>query len=165
VERLRWFVHVVPRTLRAFVPALASPDDDFARAHLRGGELELYLAMDRRDRHHGVAVARAVLARDPRADDVVVRAALLHDAGKAVAPYRAWERIVVHLYTPRDERLDERVPPLAGAWRRHREHAATGARRIREAGGDPHVADLVERHHEPGPDPQARLLADADRAT
>jgi hypothetical protein len=147
VTSLRWFANVVPRTLRALLPALATPDDDFARQRLPHPELELYLAMDRRDRHHAVAVARSLLARDPHADDLLMRAALLHDVGKAIAPYRAWERILVHLYTPAEERAAPAA--LADAWRRHRQHPALGAQRIREAGGDPLVADLGARDHRP----------------
>ena len=93
-------MNVVPRTVRAFVPALARPDDTFARQVLTPPEFGLYLAMDPRDRHHGVRVARGVLALAPDADAVLVRAAILHDVGKSVAPYRAWERIAVHLAAP-----------------------------------------------------------------
>jgi hypothetical protein len=51
----------------------------------------------------------------------------------------------------------------AGAWRRHRDHAARGAAVLRAAGGDPRVADLVERHHRRPADDEALLrLARAD---
>jgi putative nucleotidyltransferase with HDIG domain len=172
VKPLGWFLNVVPRTLRAFLPALARPDDAFAREVLRdAAEYRLYLAMDPRDRHHAVAVARAVLARDAHADDVVVRAAILHDVGKSVAPYRAWERIAVHLYTPGEAALEPEgaarwaCPALRSAWHRHRHHAERGAALIVAAGGDPRVADLVARHHERGGDPRLALIAAADAAT
>jgi putative nucleotidyltransferase with HDIG domain len=165
VKPLRWFVNVVPRTVRAFVPALARPDDPFARSALPPRELALYLAMDARDRHHGVRVARSVLELDPDADDVLVRAALLHDVGKSVAPYRAWERIAVHLYALAGPRV-RRGPPrgLRDAWLRHVHHAETGAALLRRAGA-PEVADLVARHHDPDPDPRLALLRAADEAT
>jgi putative nucleotidyltransferase with HDIG domain len=176
VKPLRWFVNVVPRTVRAFVPALARPDDAFARAALPPRELALYLAMDARDRHHGVRVARSLLERDPEADDVLVRAALLHDVGKSVAPYRAWERIAVHLYAlagarglggvPARGGRALRAPPrgLRDAWTRHARHAETGAALLRRAGAH-EVAALVARHHDPDPDPRLALLRAADEAT
>ncbi len=160
---VRWFLNVVPRTLRAFVPALARPDDPFAREVLRPEEFALYLRMDPRDRHHGVAVARAVLARDPGAESVVLRAAILHDVGKSVAPYRAWERIAVHVLVPASRR--PRRGALGDALRRHLEHAERGAELIRAAGGDARVADLVARHHHSDPEPHLALLRAADEAT
>ncbi|CAN5825766.1 HD domain-containing protein [soil metagenome] len=170
VKRVRWLLNVVPRTARAFLPGLARPDDAFAREVLSAAEYELYLAMDRRDRHHGVAVARAVLALAPDAERLVVRAALLHDVGKSIAPYRAWERIAVHLYTPprgverRAGRWTEIGDRLDDAWRRHRDHAERGAALIRDAGGDHGVADIVARHHRADAlrDPRVALIARAD---
>ena len=161
---MRWYLNVVPRTLRAFVPALARPDDPFAREVLLPEEFALYLRMDPRDRHHGVAVARAVLARDPGAESVVLRAAILHDVGKSVAPYRAWERIAVHVLLPAASGRG-RSGALGDALRRHREHAERGAELIRAAGGDARVAALVARHHDPDPEPRLALLRAADEAT
>jgi hypothetical protein len=164
VKPLAWYLNVVPRTVRAFAPALARPDDDFARGVLEGPELRLYLAMDPRDRVHAVAVARAYAARR-HGDRLGLRAALLHDVGKSTAPYRAWERILVHLYTPARLLDGDGGRGLAGAWRRHRLHPERGAAMIVAAGGDPDVADLVARHHRPGSDSRLRLLAALDEGT
>lgn len=165
MRRAAWFLNVVPRTLRAFLPALARPDDAFARQVLPEPELGLYLGMDPRDRHHGVAVARAVAARCGEPDPRLLRAALLHDVGKSRAPYRAWERIAVHLYTPREGRSRRLQAPLHDAWERHRRHAAEGAAMILAAGGDPEVAALVARHHDAAGDARLTLLAEADGST
>lgn len=161
-----WFLNAALRTARAFVPGLARPDDAFAASWLPSVEYDLYRRMDPRDRDHACRVARAVLAIAPRADAIIVRAALLHDVGKADAPYRAWERIVVHVYTPASG-TSRRAPhrAVADAWRRHRDHASRGAAMILAAGGDARVADLVLHHHDAnGPD-EAALIRRVDART
>jgi putative nucleotidyltransferase with HDIG domain len=156
---------LVARTARGLRPGLARPDDAFAAHHLAGAELAAYRRMDPRDRDHACRVARGLLAAVPDADPLWVRAALLHDVGKSGVPYRVWERVVVHLWTP-GEALLRRAPRVwAAAWRRHRDHAAVGAAALRAAGVDPRVADLVERHHRPSDGDEAlRRLAEADEA-
>ena len=159
---------LLARTARAFAPALARPDDAFAEAWLPEPERALYRAMDARDRDHGCRVARRLLRDHPDADATWVRAALLHDVGKSGAPYRAWERIAVHLV-----RGDARSraasrwggPALARAIERDRDHAAIGGRMLAAAGADPRVVELVAEHHRPrAGDPAAAALAAADAA-
>ena len=154
---------LVTRTARGLAPGLACPDDAFAEARLAGAELAAYLAMDPRDRDHACRVARRLLAAAPGAESAWVRAALLHDVGKAVGRYRLWERVLVHVWTP-DEALAGRFPvALAEAWGRHRDHAVLGAARLAAAGVDPRVVELVARHHDPpGADEALRRLAAAD---
>ena len=155
---------LLARTARAFVPSLARPDDAFAEAWLAEPERALYRAMDVRDRDHGCRVARRLLHDHPDAADTWVRAALLHDVGKSVAPYRAWERIAVHLV--RRRATDGAAPggALARAVARDREHAAVGARMLAAAGAEARVVDLVAGHHRPPGDPAAAALAAADAA-
>lgn len=158
-------MNAAARTVRGALPALAAPDDAWARARLPNPERALYLAMDVRDRDHAVRVARALLDRNPDAPGELVRAALLHDVGKSRRRYRVGERVAVHLLraSPPPER-----PTLAG-WRGARQvaahHAAYGARMIRDAGGDDRVAQLVERHERPCGDRDAALLHEIDRRT
>jgi len=156
---------LVARTARGVAPARAHPDDALAAAFLVGAEFEAYRAMDPRDRDHAGRVARRLLAELPEADPLWVRAALLHDVGKAAVPYRLWERVLVHLWTP-EPALAARFPaPFAAAWRRHREHAARGAADLRARGVDARVVDLVARHHDaPAGDEALRRLARADEA-
>jgi putative nucleotidyltransferase with HDIG domain len=163
VRPAAWFLNVIPRTLRAFLPVLARPDDAFARRVLSSREYRLYAAMDARDRHHGVVVAKGVLRRAPDAEAALVRAALLHDVGKSDAPYRPWERIAVHVVAPAGPPPWLAHEGLRRAWNRHRDHARRGADMIRAAGGDPVVADLVARHHDG--DARVALIAAADEAT
>jgi len=154
------------RTLRAFVPALARPDDAFAERWLPSAERALYRRMDRRDRDHACRVARGLLAAAPQASPLLVRAALLHDVGKADRPYRAWERIAVHVYRPRRGAVPaDGAAGLAALWRHHHEHPARGAAMILAAGGDPEVAALVRAHHDSDGPSELELLRRVDART
>ena len=154
------------RTLRAFVPALARPDDAFAERWLPPPERALYERMDRRDRDHACRVARGLLAAQPQASAVLVRAAFLHDVGKADRPYRPWERIAVHVYRPPRGTVQETgVAGLAASWRHHQEHPARGAAMILAAGGDPEVAAFVRVHHDRDGPSELELLRRVDART
>jgi len=166
VKPAAWYLNAAVRTARAFVPGLARPDDAFAAAWLPRVEYDLYRRMDPRDRDHACRVARALLELAPGAAPTLVRAALLHDVGKADAPYRPWERIVVHVYTPASD-ASRRAPTrgVAAAWRRHRDHAARGAAMILAAGGDAAVAELVRHHHDADGPEGVALLRRVDART
>ena len=151
-------VNLAARTFRAFFPATLEPDDGFAESRLSAAEYALYADMDVRDRHHACQVAQAVLSEVPAASKVLVRAALLHDVGKSGARYRAWERILVHLYTPRSLPREPRLGGLRGAWQRRLHHEHYGAELIRRAGGDAEVANIVARHHRPAGHAEAEQL-------
>lgn len=128
----------------ALRPGSVQPDDEWAAAELRVEELVLYRAMDPRDRDHAVKVAKRLLQRYPEAPGHVVRAALLHDVGKALRPYRPLERVLTGLWCPEVE-----IEPLCkgyyGAWQVRKHHPIYGARRIL----DLEVAALVREHHAP----------------
>ena len=154
-----WLANVSVRTLKAFVPSLARADDSFAREWLSDREYQLYGALDVRERDHACRVAKAVLAKTSIPQ--LVRAALLHDIGKG-GKYRALERILVHLYTPRGVPAEPNFIGLRGAWQRNKYHAERGAQLLRSVGGCERVAQLIERHHEPGEDDEARLLKEIE---
>ena len=132
------------RLYRAFRPAQATPDDAWALAELSIEEAHLYKAMDVRDREHAVWVAQRLLQRYPEAPSYAVRAALLHDSGKAMRPYRPLERILTGLVG-----LEVPIEPLdkglRGAWQIRRHHPEYAAMRIL----DPQVAQIVREHHQP----------------
>lgn len=158
-----WYLNAARRTVTAVWPALAPPDDAFAATHLPPAERRLYLSMDPRDRHHACEVAKALLRRHPDAEGALVRAALLHDVGKAARPYRVLERILVHLLPERSLPEEPRLKGLDGAMQMKLHHQRYGARMIRSAGGSEAVARLVERHHVPGG--EAELLRRIDDET
>lgn len=142
--------NTVWRTVTALFPALARPDDTFAKTLLAKAEYELYRTMDVRDRAHACAVTRRLLTRYPDASPELRRAALLHDVGKASACYNPWLRILAALYTPRRIAPEPRLSGVRGAWQVKRHHDRYGAAIILQAGGDARVAELVARHHAGG---------------
>ena len=159
VRFFSWLANVSVRTLKAFVPSLARADDSFAREWLSDVEYQLYGSLDVRERDHACRVAKAVLAKTSAPQ--IIRAALLHDIGK-MGKYGALERILVHLYTPSDIPAEPDFTGLRGAWQRNRYHPERGAQLLRSVGGCERVAQLIERHHEPGKDDEARLLKEIE---
>ncbi|PNY80598.1 HD domain-containing protein [Deinococcus koreensis] len=132
----------------------AHPDDRWALTHLTPEERRVYLGMDARDREHACRVTRHLLSDHPDAEPEVIAAALLHDCGKSLRPYRVAERVLVGLIPNRVARL---LPPV-GALGIRAHHPELGARLLAHAGARPRVARLVARHHHPGGDPEAGLL-------
>lgn len=132
------------RLYKAFRPDLLKPDDAWAYGYLQPEERGLYGSMDVRDREHALQVAKRLLEHYPDAPEYAVRAALLHDAGKAVRVYRPLERILTGLI-----HWSTSAEPLQQGWwgavqvRQH--HPLYAARRI----GDPAVAQIVLEHHAP----------------
>jgi len=108
--------------------------------------------MSRRDQHHGIDLVRT-LQRQGHRDRALLRAALLHDVGKA-GHLRLWHRVAVVLveqFAPAmlhrlaDDRPGSRGYPFFA----HLNHPRLGAERAREAGCDWLTVDLIQRHHEP----------------
>lgn len=130
----------ISRGIRAILN-LARPDDAWARRFLTESEARLFMTMDPRDREHGVAVARALLARFPHAPQKAIRAALLHDVGKTLRPYIAFERIILGLFDPILPHLPSRPlkKGLAGAVQLRRHHEVYGAEMVE----DPEVAAMI----------------------
>jgi putative nucleotidyltransferase with HDIG domain len=152
------------RLLRAMRPEFAKPDDAWARMRLPDAEYRVYASMDARDREHAVRVAKKLLKLKPDASDLLVRAALLHDCGKQVRPYSWRERIWVGLQplakTNFDDLIAQNRAPTALEVRAL--HPQLGAALIRAAGGDPRVAQIVERHHQAGDDADAAWIHAVD---
>ncbi|WP_407570355.1 HD domain-containing protein [Deinococcus altitudinis] len=146
------------RLARSLTAAQADPDDAWAAGHLTSGEWRVYIGMDQRDREHALRVTRALLLARPaaspeRPSPELLAAALLHDCGKQLRPYRVWERVAAGLVPGRWARH----LPVGALWVRGR-HPELGARLLRAAGARERVAELVLRHHEPGEDADAELL-------
>ena len=152
-RKVRSYGGKVARLMRSLFAAQARPEDAWAVSCLTSPEARVYLGMDPRDREHACRVARHLRRAHPHAAPEVVAAALLHDCGKSVRPYRVLERVLVGLVPYRVSRLLP-VGPLAV--RAH--HPELGAELLARAGARPRVVRLVARHHRPGEDPDAALL-------
>lgn len=122
---------------------------------LKGGERRLFEAQGKADRRHAVRVACRLLAAG-HSDALLVRAALLHDVGKAGAGIQVWHRVAWVLLGGLVRRSRAR-PFVALA-----NHPSIGATMLRAAGADPRVVALVAGHPLPGDEERARLLAWAD---
>jgi hypothetical protein len=137
------------RLLRAMRSEFAKPDDAWAAQFLPPLEYRVYANMDARDREHGVRVAQHLLRLKPDASAILIRAALLHDCGKQVRPYKWRERVWAGLQgIPEldfDTAMQKKVPLTALEVRAL--HPQLGAMLIRGAGGDARVAEIIERHH------------------
>ncbi len=160
--RLERLGNTLWRTLIAFLPSLAQPDDAYARTLLSEAEFGLYQMMDVRDRAHACGVARRLVALDPAAPAELRRASLLHDVGKAGGRYNPLARIIAALYTPAQIAPAPRLSGLRGAWQVKRHHDRYGAELILAAGGGRRVAEIVARHHRPNGDLAAAQLRDVD---
>lgn len=144
----------VRRLARSVRAVDAHPDDAWAVSLLTAGEARVYRGMDPRDREHACRVTLHLLREHPAADPELVAAALLHDCGKSVRPYRVAERVLVGLVPTRLARL---LPPVGALGIRAR-HPELGATLLAHAGARARVADLVAHHHRPADDADAELL-------
>lgn len=148
------YVAKARRLARSVRAVDAHPDDAWALTHLTPGEARVYRGMDPRDREHACRVTLHLLREHPGANPELVAAALLHDCGKSVRPYRVAERVLVGLVPTRLARV---LPPL-GALGIRAQHPRLGATLLTHAGARPRVARLVALHHRPGSELDAALL-------
>lgn len=93
---------------------------------------------------------------------VVVRAALLHDVGKLGSDNNVVWRVISHLAGPSTAPPEPRLGSLAGVRQAAVHHPVYGEALILAAGGDPEVARLVARHHDPQGDAGAALIKGCD---
>lgn len=161
----RWFLNAARRTVVAAVPWLARPDDVWAAAHLNEAEVQLFMQLPAQERAHGVEVAKRLLTMNKDARPELLRAALLHDVGKLGTPQFVLWRVLTHLLPEAGYQPQPRLAGLAGARQARTHHAAYGADLIRASGGSEEVAQLVERHHNPGGSQELQLLKKADERT
>ena len=160
MSRLSHIPHTIRKVWRlgrSLHEGQARPDDLWAVSRLTPAEGRVFLQMDARDREHALRVAQALQAAQPEAGDELLAAALLHDCGKLVWPYRVWERVGAGLLPVRNSAALSWPPAQVRA-----HHPQWGAALIRRAGGRARVAALVAVHHAPASDPEAALLHQFD---
>ncbi len=154
------------RLLRAMRLEFAKPDDAWAQSILPPLEFAVYASMDARDREHAVRVTQYLQKIKPDASPILLRAALLHDCGKQLRPYKWRERVWAGLQPMPKLEFDsalfvtQKRSPTALELRAL--HPQIGALLIRSAGGDPRVAQIVERHHQPFDDADAAWIHAVD---
>jgi hypothetical protein len=143
------------------------------QAILTPEQLALFRRMDRCDQRHSLDVVDT-LRRAGHQDNDLLRAALLHDAGKSVAggasPLQrltVWHRTAVVLMQSYTPGWLARLAADGRGWKRpfalHVHHAAASAALAAQAGCTSEVVALIRGHHEPEPnDRRAALLLWAD---
>ncbi len=152
-QRARPVVH----RLRQGIRALRNQPDPALDARLRSlvGNDELWALLARLtpfDRRHHLAVHDTLLAAG--CDDTdVLRAALLHDVGKADSRQRVGlvHRVVTVLFQGRTSGLLNRIARQDAGWLRHGlwlnlHHAALGADLAALSGASARVCDLIRLH-------------------
>lgn len=136
--------------LRAELGLWRPPD---LSAHLSEGELSLFQRMSRADQRHAVAVWQALRAAGER-DPWLLRAALLHDVGKAESGLGLWHRVAFVLLSALWPGLLARLAKGGGGWREGfrvlQHHAERGAQLACDAGASPLVVALIRNHHATG---------------
>ena len=145
----QFFSHLWPRPL--------GPDDMSEAERVLGAQLfGLFRRMTAGEQAHSWRVMRTVAAGDSAyaAHHELLQAALLHDAGKSVAPLSLADRTIVVLarwLAPEAARRWGQGEPRG--WRRPfvtaLRHADWGAGLCAEAGAPPLTVDLVRRHQTP----------------
>ncbi|MEJ7653154.1 MAG: HD domain-containing protein [Chloroflexia bacterium] len=155
--------------LRSSLQARSCPSDrEWAVGVLSDAERTFFERMPPWDRAHSLRVAR-VVQRDG-GDELLTRAALLHDCGKTLPGrgvpllYRGG-LVVLGALSPRLLRLAaRRWGPLWPIYL-HVHHPDIGAELLSDAGSPSDVVGLVRRHQSPAADPRLRCLQRADEGT
>lgn len=98
----------VRQFLRALFGPRTSPDLADLAGLLTAEQKALFAAMAAGDQHHCLSVAQG-LAAAGQTDPDLLRAALVHDAGKSVAHVAVWERVAHVLISRWDPALASRL--------------------------------------------------------
>jgi hypothetical protein len=121
-----------------------------ARSILNAEQMKLFSRLQPSEQAHALNVLQTVQAQGETDPDLQV-AALLHDIGKARAPLKIWERVVIVLGK---EFIPGRVQIWGGGspqgWKRPfviaEQHPAWGAEMAIQAGTSPLAITLIELH-------------------
>jgi len=150
--------HLVKRFLGSVLPlGPAACDQEWAKAQLLPGEVEVWQKMAAQDRRHAAAVARRVQrALGADAGRPVLAAALLHDCGKTVSGIGTYGRVIATVAAK------VAGHDVAMAWSETRgftrrvglyvEHPRHGAELLGIAGSAPLTVAWAAEHHLPPED-------------
>ena len=136
----------------------------------------LFFRMALNDQRHSLKVYRLLRSQE-HAEGDLLRAALLHDCGKALGRIALWQRVALVLVrAARPALLDRLAGPDASSSDRswwyvfyiQREHARLGADLASQAGASPATVACIRRHETPlettPRTPEAELLLALQRA-
>jgi hypothetical protein len=156
----------VTQFFRATFARVRADERDQIEGWLTPAQAALFYRMARSDQRHCLDVYHTLL-RAGHKDEYLLRAALLHDAGKGSPavlggrpgggwPMTVWHRVAIVLlqaFTWRDAGLRwlARLAADGRGWKApfglHARHAEAGARWAEEAGCAPEVVALIRDHH------------------
>lgn len=148
--------------------ARVASNEAIAAEAILGSELApLFRQLPVNDQRHGLDVLATVGRLYTNPDRLLQQAALLHDVGKAGTRFSVIERsLVVFLESVSPAALNGLMRARPGFGRRYaayRDHASTGAERLRVAGAFD-LATVVQEHHATEPRSElTRRLQRADR--
>lgn len=166
-------------SLLALDPRLGARGERAAAA-LTAEERRLFMAMDRYDRAHSLALAKRL-----RDDPLLYRAALLHDCGKLTSELGLrvrWAYTFLEVFAPRllarlaakvereahGEDVLKRMRSIPPGWRRgiyvQLHHGEVAAALLERAGSDVELVRLVRDHQKEPRDERARRLRRMDDA-
>ena len=151
------------QVLLALFPRLSEGDLAAVREILGPGEVDLFLAMEKRDQRHAIEVMRRVRRSRP-ADRDLLAAALLHDCAKGSVP--VWLRILYVLSPTLVRRLGR---PAGSRWQaaaqRLADHAVIGPALAAEAGASAATVRYIAGTVPPADSDRMALLRAADDAS
>mgnify|MGYP003593150547 CR=1 FL=1 len=167
----------VKQVAAALTAQVSDRDWKFVRKHLNEDGERLFTAMNLPDKRHVLNVAYTAMKLAACVDDVnkllLIRCALLHDAGKQQGDVSTWDKIAAVLaynIAPRWARQWARygrgtkIANLRHAFHIYFHHAARSAEMLRALGLEAEAA-IVARHHDapqPGEPIELTLLRQAD---
>jgi len=162
---MSWWAAKVRRFVRYFAGRVTETERTGLAAWLTPAQLELFDAMHRADRRHGLDVV-AALGRSGHSEPELLLAGLLHDCGKG-RRLSVWQRIgwsLAERYGARVESLVLWLPGFPAAFTTMAEHADRSAELALAAGASSRTADLIRNQAEPVDDDLGRALLLADQA-
>lgn len=163
---IAWWAGRVRQFVRYTTGRVSAAERESLGNWLSPAQLDLFDAMHRADRRHGLDVVTA-LRRAGHSDPDLLMAGLLHDSGKGPSLH-VWHRIGWSLskrYGARVRDVMQRVPTFRNAFATIAAHAERSAELALVAGCTPQTADLIRHQSEPTDAELGAALLLADEAS